>query len=297
MDSQDQASAVAKAQQYIEQNLDTRMSLFEIAQAVGYSPWHISRLFKAYTGKTVFDYTRALRLSRAALYLRDYEAQIIDVALEFIFETHEGFTRAFFKQFGIAPKKYAKQTPPIKLFMPYPIVHISKKKEEQTMKEDTNIIFVQVIDRPKRAAIIKRGIQATDYFEYCEEVGDEVWGQLCSIKGALYEPMGMWLSPKLIAPGTSQYVQGVEVPLDYDKGIPNGCELISLDACKMMIFQGRKYDDENFEEEVLSVMRAIDAYDPTPFGFAWADNDAPRFQFEPLGSRGYIEGRPVKLIV
>jgi hypothetical protein len=37
-------------------------------------------------------------------------------------------------------------------------------------------------------------------------------------------------------------------------------------------------------------------YDPTFYGFAWADEDGPRFQMEPLGYRGYIEARPCKRV-
>jgi hypothetical protein len=38
----------------------------------------------------------------------------------------------------------------------------------------------------------------------------------------------------------------------------------------------------------------MERYDPTLYGFAWADEDAPRFQLNPVGERGYIEARPVR---
>jgi AraC family transcriptional regulator len=297
MDNPAPLEAVNKVQNYIEDNLYKRMTLHELANVAGYSPWHLSKLFKKYCGKTIFDYIRALRLSQAALFLRDNETTVVEVALDFIFDTHEGFTRAFAKEFGITPKKYAQTTPPIKLFIPNLANDWeNKKRGNNKMSENSSVIFTQVIERSKRKAIIKRGIKATHYFEYCEEVGCDVWGELCSIKGALYEPMGMWLPIKLIAPGTSLYVQGVEVPEDFAGTIPEGYDLIDLAPCKMMIFQGQKYDDNNFEYEVGKVMKAIDNYDPEPFGFVWAPKEAPRFQYEPLGSRGYIEGRPVKQI-
>jgi len=44
---------------------------------------------------------------------------------------------------------------------------------------------------------VKRGIQAADYYAYCEEVGCDVWDVLCNIKHALYEPIGMWLPKNL----------------------------------------------------------------------------------------------------
>lgn len=298
MDKLQQVEAVSKVQEYIKNNLKKHMILYEIACFAGYSPWHISKLFKKYTGKTIFEYIRSLRLSRAALDLRDNQGPVLDVALDFIFDTHEGFTRAFSKEFGITPKKYSQQAPPIRLFVPYPIIdYYNTLKGEKMMNKNASVIFSQVIDRPKRKAIIKRAATATGYFEYCKEVDCDVWGELCSIKGALYEPMGMWLPRKLIKNNTSEYVQGVEVPSDYDGSIPDGYDLIELDPCKMMIFQGQKYDDKDFEAEVAIVMEAIEKYDPAPFGFAWADDEAPRFQYEPQGARGYIEGRPVKSTV
>ena len=297
MDNSSQIEAVNKVQIYIEENLHKRMTLHELANVAGYSPWHLSKLFKKYCGKTIFDYIRAIRLSQAALFLRDNETQIVDVALNFIFETHEGFTRAFAKEFGITPKKYAQTTPPIKLFIPHPVRDWeSEKKGKKKMTDQTSVVFAQVIERPARKAIIRRGINATHYYEYCDELGCDVHAELTSIKEALYEPIGMWLPPKLIAPGTSLYVQGVEMPADYDGPVPEGYELIDLEPCMMMIFQGQQYDDEYFEEEVGMVMKAIDNYDPEPFGFVWASDAAPRFQYAPLGSRGYIEGRPVRQI-
>ena len=75
-------------------------------------------------------------------------------------------------------------------------------------KKSSKMVFAQVIDRPERKVLLKRGIQATEYFAYCEEVGCDIWAFLSSVKEALYEPIGMWLPKHLIKPGTSTYVQG-----------------------------------------------------------------------------------------
>ena len=60
------------------------------------------------------------------------------------------------------------------------------------------------------------------------------------------EPVCLWLPKHLIPEGTSEYVQGVEVPMDYDGQIPEGFDIIELPKCKYMMFQG-----EPFEEETL----------------------------------------------
>lgn len=304
-------TAVQTMQEYIDKHIHEKITLKQLSNACGYSPWHAARIFKEYTGKTPFDYIRALRLTKAALSLRDEKHKIIDVALDFMFDSHEGFTRAFSKEFGLSPKQYASSTPPIKLFLPEKVrfsyhqvnkgeVTMSKQcNQEQCRTEkssNNNFIFVQIIERPARKFLLKRGIKANGYFEYCEEVSCDIWPILCSVKEALYEPCGMWLPPHLIKQGTSRYVQGVELPVNYNNAVPEGFDLIDLPPCKFMVFQGEPYDDDNFMEEVGAVMKAASEFNPNIYGYEWALDTDPGFQLAPMGCRGYIHARPVRKI-
>jgi AraC-like DNA-binding protein len=300
MERRDKVNAVQRMQDYIEEHITEPITLFKLADAAGYSPWHCARIFKELTGKTPFEYIRILRLSRAAVKLREENAKIIDVALDFVFDSHEGFTRAFSKQFGMTPHYYSRNTPPLKLFMPERVrdYYFIKQKGEDNMSEKPNVntVFVQVIDRPARKLILKRGIKATHYFEYCEEVGCDVWEVLSGIKEALYEPIGMWLPENMRKPGTSVYAQGLEVPSDFQGEIPEGYDIADLPPCKMMVFQGQPFKEENFEEAIDELWEVMKNYNPEIYGFEWADEDGPRFQLAPMGYRGYIEARPVRLI-
>ena len=161
-------------------------------------------------------------------------------------------------------------------------------------KANVSTVFVQVVDRPERKLILKRGVKATNYYEYGEEVGCEIWDTLTGIKEALYEPIGMWLPENLRRPGTSEYAMGVEMPAGYAGPTPEGCEIIDLPPCKMMVFQGPPYDDADFEQAIGNLWEVMKGYNPELYGFAWADEDGPRFQLEPQGYRGYIEARPVR---
>ena len=145
-----------------------------------------------------------------------------------------------------------------------------------------NTVFVQVVDRPARKLIVKRAVKATHYFEYCEEVSCEIWDTLTAIKVALYEPIGMWLPPNMIPPNTSKYVQGVEMPIDYTGPVPEGCEVVDLPPCKMMIFQGPPYEDEKFMDAIGTMWEVMKTYNPELYGFRWADEDGPRFQLQQL---------------
>jgi AraC-like DNA-binding protein len=301
MERGDTIKAVQNMQDYIEAHITEPITLNQLAKAAGYSQWHSERIFKELVGKTPYNYIRSLRLSKAAIALRDEKSKIIDVAFDFVFDSHEGFTKAFSKQFGLSPRNYRKDIPPIPLFIPYRICdyyHTLQKGDDNMTekKNNVNTVFVQVIDRPERKVLLKRGIKASEYFAYCEEVGCGVWGVLTSVKEALYEPIGMWLPKSMIKDGTSQYVQGVELPLNYSNKIPEGFEIIGLPACKMMVFQGQPYNDEDFEQAITDMWQLMKNYDPTLYGFEWADEEGPRFQLVPMGYRGYIEARPVKLI-
>jgi AraC-like DNA-binding protein len=297
MDNWDNLNAVQRMQNYINAHLTEPITMHMLAEAAGYSPWYAARIFKTMIGKSPFEYIRALRLSRAAVRLRDEEVKIVDVAFDFVFDSHEGFTRAFSKEFGMTPHAFSQTKQPISYFIPENILkkHFDLIKGEKIMSEP-NTIFVQVVDRPARKLILKRGIKAEDYYAYCGEVGCEIWNVLCGIKQALYEPIGVWLPQNLQKPGTSVYAQGVEMPLDYRGPVPEGYDLIELPPCKMMIFQGQPFEDSHFEDAITSLWDAIKNYKPELYGFKWADEDGPRFQLEPQGYRGYIEGRPVRAI-
>ena len=283
-------------QEYIMAHYQEEVTLPDLAKAALYSPWHALRAFSELVGKTPFDYLRAVRLSEAAKKLRDTTMSVLDVALASAFGSHEGFTKAFSREFAISPQRYRKETPPLPLFSYYPVrlSHTEIKCEKGRDGMSSTVIFTQVIERPARKLILKRGIKAEDYFEYCEEVGCEVWGVLESIKGALYESIGVWLPKGMQKPGTSEYGQGVEVPVDFSGAVPDGYDLIDLPACKYLVFNGEPFEDEAFGEAIDTVWNAIERYDPKPYGWDWAPEDGPRFQLAPVGARGYIEGVPVR---
>ncbi len=290
----DKVKAVNRMQEYILSHHQEEITLEDLARAAVYSPWQALRAFSELTGQTPFAYLRDVRLSHAAKKLRDGAKSVLDVALESAFASHEGFTKAFSVKFGITPSRYRKETPPIALFCYYPVFSQYKHFEkEEAEAMNSSVVFTQVIERPARKMMLRRGVKAEEYFTYCEEVGCDVWGWLESVKGALYEPVGLWLPDTLRKPGTSLYCQGVELPADYQGTVADGFDIIDLPASKYMVFQGEPYEEAQFEKAIALVMEAIEKFDPTRFGWAWAPDAGPRFQLSPIGSRGYIEGWPV----
>lgn len=62
--------AVQKMQEFIEANLGEEITLDRLSEVSLFSPWYSYRLFREYTGLTVADYVRRLRLSRSAMRLK-----------------------------------------------------------------------------------------------------------------------------------------------------------------------------------------------------------------------------------
>ena len=287
-----QIEAVQRMQDYIEKNLDSEISIADLARVSYFSPWYAMRLFKKWTGFSPAEYTRRLRLSRSAIRLRDDSVKITDVAFDMGFGSVDGYQRAFFKAFGLNPSEYLNHPVPLYLFTPFRVSDGQKQKERRMMNT-VKTILVQVIEKPARKVLIKRGVGAKDYFAYCDEVGCDIWGLLTSIKSLGGDPVSMWLPVHLIKPGTSTYVQGVEVPLDYSEGVPEGLDMIELPSAKYLMFQGEPFEEENYGEAIDEVWKAIRKYNPKNIGFEW-DEMNPRIQLEPRGERGYIELVAVK---
>jgi AraC family transcriptional regulator len=288
---EEKIEAVQRMQDYIAEHLSENITLTVLSSVSYYSPWYSYRLFLQHTNMTPADYVRRLRLSKSAIKLRDESCKIIDAALELGFGSVDGYQRAFFREFGCNPKEYAKSPVPLYLFTPYGVKYRALRKEKQM--ETVKSVFVQVIEKPERKVLIKRGVKAADYFAYCEEVGCDVWGLLQSIKSISGEPVCMWLPAKLIAPGTSEYVQGVEVPVTYDGVVPDGFDVIVLPAVKYLMFKGEPFAEEDYCKAIEDVQTAISKYDPAVIDAQW-DSSNPRIQLEPIGIRGYIELLPIK---
>lgn len=94
--------------QWIEKNLDRSLSVDDVAKKSGYSKWHLQRIFKSETDTILGTYIRMRRLTHAAIALRLTNKPILDIAMQYQFDSQQTFTRAFKKQFNQTPANYRK---------------------------------------------------------------------------------------------------------------------------------------------------------------------------------------------
>ncbi len=95
---------VGKALWFIETKLGSELSLADIARFAGVSRYDLLRAFGVATGQSVMRHVRGRRLTEAARRLADGAPDILTVALDAGYGSHEAFTRAFRDQFGLTPE-------------------------------------------------------------------------------------------------------------------------------------------------------------------------------------------------
>lgn len=91
--------------EFIDENITENISPDILAAQAGYSTWHFSRVFQWGTGYSVMNYVRNRRLAFAAHELSSGK-RILDISIEYGFETHSGFSKAFRRHYGCSPGTY-----------------------------------------------------------------------------------------------------------------------------------------------------------------------------------------------
>ena len=97
---------IQEAVNFIENHLNEPIAVEQVANAVYYSPSHFQQVFSAVTGFSCGEYLRLRRLTQAAQELLQGEPSVTDLALRFGYESPEAFSKAFKRQFGVAPSAF-----------------------------------------------------------------------------------------------------------------------------------------------------------------------------------------------
>jgi AraC family transcriptional regulator len=148
------------------------------------------------------------------------------------------------------------------------------KEGSKTMEVEnvSRTVTVTVVERPARKLIYLRH-HAADYFTGCEEVGCEWEGFFNSIPEKYDTAAGGRLPEFLIQPDTKGQAFFVEVPLNYNKPIPDGYELAELPPCTYLYFNGMPFDNQNdFPIAIGIINEAIENYPFEQFGWEKSEN-------------------------
>ena len=99
---------VFRSLEIIESRISEKLTVGCIAGGVHFSKYHYQRLFREILSGSVMEYVTRRRLTLAGRDLLETGAGVVDVALKYGYESHEGFTRSFKAYMGVTPTDYRK---------------------------------------------------------------------------------------------------------------------------------------------------------------------------------------------
>jgi len=192
-------SVTSRALWYIESHLSGDLSLEVIAEATGVSKFHLSRAFGTTVGCALASYVRGRRLSEAARALANGAPDILAVALDTGYGSHEAFTRAFRQQFGVTPEQLRERstTGGIELMGPIRMDDTSVTlAPARVVREDALLIFGLGQRYRTNAGIPSQWDRFVPYLGTIRnQVGKETYGVICNPDEA----------------GSYEYISGVRV--------------------------------------------------------------------------------------
>lgn len=105
---QTQNNILFKTIEYIEKNIQRELSIKSVSSVVGYSKWHLQKLFRKTLGIKIGAYIRSRRLSKAAILLKQSHIDMLAISFSLGFRSQQAFTRSFKNFFGKTPREFRK---------------------------------------------------------------------------------------------------------------------------------------------------------------------------------------------
>lgn len=104
----DRFEAVFQSLDVIEERIREKLTVEKLADSVHFSRYHYQRLFREAVGESVMRYVAGRRMALAARELAETDATVLEIALRYGYDSHEGFTRNFRTHMGVTPAEYRK---------------------------------------------------------------------------------------------------------------------------------------------------------------------------------------------
>jgi Bacterial regulatory helix-turn-helix proteins, AraC family./Bacterial transcription activator, effector binding domain. len=263
---------------YIDEHITEPLDAPELARLAGYSPFHFQRVFHKYTGTTLMDYVLKRRL-QFALHDLANGRKIVDIALDYGFDTHAGFTKAFKKCFGSPPTLY-------RLHCPCSLPPKPDLKKIQKMKVGGLLMQPKIVERPAFKVIGKTfegrisGVSSTrDYPAF--------WNRPGLDDGSVEKMLYQTVKPKKHGEYCINYQTG---PLDetftylfaveFHEGmdVPDGLTLLEIPAATYAVFRTPPVPEEEFFSSIRGTWRYI-LEEWFPQSSYEVDEGAPDFEY------------------
>jgi AraC family transcriptional regulator len=246
---------VQKALWYVETHSRQTLNLEQIASAIQVSPYHLTRAFAAVFGTPLMRYVRRRRLSEAAKQLAVGATDILTIALDYGYGSHEAFSRAFKDEFHVTPESVRTQGQGNNLVLTEPIAMST------TQNPQPGLPRLEILSPMRLAGIVERydGEAPTGFANQ--------WQRFAPYRNYLSEQAGRevyGVNYNFDEDGKFDYLSGIEVK--HGAELPFGLVQLDLPAQKYAVFtyHGHVADIRVVYEIIWSDALSASGYEAAP---------------------------------
>lgn len=302
----------------IRRKEDEALTLSALAEKLGFSEFYVSRKFREISGMSLRDYMGQRSLALALKEVRDTRRGLLDIALDYGFSSHEAFSRAFKRAYGVSPGEYRKHPRPVVLrtvLKPFDCYLMGNGGVSmESITGDVKVYFVTI---PAHKFLHIRNYESIGYWDFWQKQSlipgqdcETICGLLHSIPGKLddmggdepdsgsgqvmayiNEPSGRicsWGIP--LAEG-----YGVRLPADYSGEVPAQMMLMDVEEGTYIVFEHGPFDFATQNQMVeQKIEEAMKNFDYTSSGYELDTTQGRVFYFYHDCKRFWKYVRPVK---
>lgn len=190
-----------------------------MAEQAGYSVFHFGRIFQGVTGETVMEYVRKRRLTEAAKALLQSNQRILDIALDWQYDSQEAFTRAFKRAYGVPPGTFRRRKIFTPLRLPLSLLDL------QPLNVKGAIMETRIVNLPAMQVI---GMAYTGKNEHQEipALWDVFLLRVAEVTGRTHPDVVLGVCGDAREDGSFRYVAGCQV----SAGTPVPKDMIAIDV-------------------------------------------------------------------
>lgn len=101
---------INKSEDYVEEHLNQKIVIDDIASFVNLSPYHFHRIFSKNSQETVNQFITRIKMERSAIFLViRKDISITEIAQQYGYSEASSYNKAFKKHFKMSPTQFRKQ--------------------------------------------------------------------------------------------------------------------------------------------------------------------------------------------
>lgn len=315
----------ARAVQLIIDDIDTsirlketeEISLKKLSEKMGYSEYHMSRIFHKLSGMQFREYVRKRKLTFALLDVRDTSVGFMEIALNYGFQSQEAFTRAFREAYGVPPGEYRKNPKPVSLrTILRPFDCYLMETGGKSMKETDSEVKTYFVTIPEHKFLHIKNYESIGYWDFWQKQS-KIPGQDCETITGLLMSIGKNLDDMGdddLSSGTGQLMAfinepagricswgiplaecyGVRLPIDWQGEKPENMLLIDVPEGEYLVFEHGPFDFETENQAVeAKIEKAMKEFDYESSGYKLDTAPGRIFYFYHDAKRYWKYVRPV----